>query len=51
VLHLIEQKIRRADKRLPPAKKGRKPTNVIDLVSVLQKSLKETQKRKLKKAA
>jgi len=40
---LIEKKISSGDKSLPAPKKSKKPTNVIDLVSVLQRSLKETQ--------
>lgn len=54
VMKLIEQKIKRGDNDLPALKTARKPTNVVDLVSVLQKSIKETQsksKSKLKKAA
>jgi DNA end-binding protein Ku len=39
---VIEQKIKKGDKALPPPAKKPKATNIIDLVSVLQKSLKET---------
>jgi DNA end-binding protein Ku len=50
---MIEEKIRHGAERAPAQKKARKPANVIDLVSVLQQSIKETQKktRPLKKAA
>ena len=54
VMKLIEEKVAHGEKGLPTARKTRKPTNVIDLVSVLQKSIKETQakgKRTMKKAA
>ncbi|MGH7940888.1 MAG: Ku protein [Limisphaerales bacterium] len=50
---MIEEKLRHGGQKPPAAKKPRKPTNVIDLVSVLQRSIKETRKqaRPLKKAA
>ena len=50
---LIAEKIRHGDGKLPGPKKGKKPANVIDLVSVLQQSIKETQGKGkgLKKAA
>lgn len=50
---MIEEKIQHGGERLPAQKKPRKPANVIDLVSVLQQSIKETQKKSkpLKKAA
>jgi DNA end-binding protein Ku len=50
---MIDEKIRHGGDRTPAQKKSRKPANVIDLVSVLQQSIKETQKksRPLKKAA
>lgn len=51
---VIEQKVEHGGKSAPAPKKGRKPRNVIDLVSVLQRSIKETQgkgKSKMKKAA
>lgn len=49
---IIEEKVRHGDEKLPGQKKARKPANVIDLVSVLQQSIKETQGRqKVKKAA
>jgi DNA end-binding protein Ku len=55
VMKIIEEKVAHGEKNLPAAKKARKPTNVIDLVSVLQKSIKETQNKSkskpLKKAA
>ncbi len=36
---VIQEKVKRGGKDLPKAKAARKPTNVIDLVSVLEKSL------------
>ncbi|MCI0746431.1 MAG: Ku protein [Verrucomicrobia subdivision 3 bacterium] len=61
LVQVIEEKIAAGGKELPAAKgKGRKPTNVVDLVAVLQESLKQAQgkkkaaaagKRKRKKAA
>jgi DNA end-binding protein Ku len=50
---LVKEKVRHGGEKLPARKKARKPSNVIDLVSVLQQSIKETQgKRKpVKKAA
>jgi DNA end-binding protein Ku len=39
---VIEEKIEKGDKFAPKAARKTKPTNVIDLVSVLQKSLDET---------
>ncbi|HTV43162.1 MAG TPA: Ku protein [Candidatus Sulfotelmatobacter sp.] len=50
---MIDQKIERGDEAAPGPKKARKPANVVDLVSVLQQSIKETQKKSkpLKKAA
>jgi DNA end-binding protein Ku len=39
---LIEEKIEHPDHALPKAAKRREVTNVIDLVSVLQKSLQQT---------
>ncbi|MEP6667713.1 MAG: Ku protein [Chthoniobacter sp.] len=39
---LIEEKVEHGDKTAPKAAKKRQPTNVIDLVSVLQKSLQQT---------
>jgi DNA end-binding protein Ku len=50
---LIEEKIRTGGKELPAQKKARKPANVIDLVSVLKKSIAETRgkSRSFKKAA
>lgn len=41
---LIEEKIEHPDKAAPAPAKKRKPTNVIDLVSVLQESLQQTAK-------
>jgi DNA end-binding protein Ku len=49
---LIEEKVQHGGEKLPPHKKARKPTNVIDLVSVLQKSIEETKgKQKSQKKA
>lgn len=39
---LIETKIKKGGKELPPAKRSARPTNVVDLVSVLQASLKQS---------
>jgi DNA end-binding protein Ku len=50
---MIEEKIEKGDKAAPKAVKRTKPTNVIDLVSVLQESLQQSGsgKRKAKKPA
>ncbi|HEX3855749.1 MAG TPA: hypothetical protein VHY30_00455 [Verrucomicrobiae bacterium] len=40
---LIEKKVKNGGEKLPVPKKAKQPTNVIDLVSVLQQSIKETQ--------
>jgi DNA end-binding protein Ku len=40
---LIERKVKHGGEKLPAPKKAKPPTNVIDLVSVLQQSIKETQ--------
>ena len=50
---MIEEKIRHGGEKAAGPKKVRKPANVVDLVSVLQQSIKETQKKSkpLKKAA
>ncbi|HEX3628595.1 MAG TPA: Ku protein [Verrucomicrobiae bacterium] len=50
---MIDEKIQHRGEGKPAQKKARKPSNVIDLVSVLQQSIKETQKKSkpLKKAA
>jgi DNA end-binding protein Ku len=50
---LIEEKVRSGGKALPGQKKVRKPSNIIDLVSVLRRSIEETRgkNRPLKKAA
>jgi DNA end-binding protein Ku len=42
---LIDEKVRHGEKNLPPPKHARKPSNVIDLVSVLQQSIRETQNK------
>lgn len=42
---VIEEKIEKGDKALPKPTRRSKPTNVIDLVSVLQKSLDQSGKR------
>jgi DNA end-binding protein Ku len=39
---LIEEKIEHGDAKMPATTKKRRPSNVIDLVSVLQQSIKET---------
>jgi len=39
---LIEEKVEKGDKALPKTVRKPKPTNVIDLVSVLQKSLQQS---------
>ena len=46
---VIEEKMEKGGKSLPPAAKKSKPTNIIDLVSVLQKSLEETRGSAAKK--
>jgi DNA end-binding protein Ku len=43
--HMIEEKIEHGDKAPTKAPRKPKPTNVIDLVSVLRQSLKETEPR------
>ena len=50
---LVEEKVRHGGEKLPAHKKARKLTNVIDLVSVLQKSIEETKgkQKSHKKAA
>jgi DNA end-binding protein Ku len=48
---LIEQKIEHRTEERPKAIKKARPSNVIDLVSVLQQSIKETQRKSPKKAA
>ena len=42
---LIDEKVRHGDKNLPAPRQPRKAGNVIDLVSVLQQSIRETQKK------
>jgi DNA end-binding protein Ku len=42
---LIEKKIEHGEKDIPAPKKAKRPTNVIDLVSVLQQSIQATQNR------
>ena len=39
---MIEEKIEKGDSRKPVAEKTRRPTNVVDLVSVLQQSIQQT---------
>lgn len=53
LLKLIEEKVQHGPEKLPARRKAQKATNVIDLVSVLQKSIKETRgkHKPLKKAA
>ena len=41
--NLIEQKIEHGDKAIPAPSKKKRPSNVVDLVSVLQKSIQQTQ--------
>jgi len=41
--NLIEEKIEHGDKAIPAPSKKRRPSNVVDLVSVLQKSIQQTQ--------
>lgn len=48
---VIEEKIEKGGKDLPPVHKRSKPTNVIDLVSVLQKSLDENKGHGKKRTA
>ncbi|HWB57913.1 MAG TPA: Ku protein [Chthoniobacteraceae bacterium] len=48
---VIDEKVAKGGKDLPPVTRKSKPTNVIDLVSVLQKSLDENRGRGGKKAA
>jgi DNA end-binding protein Ku len=49
---MIEEKIEHPEEKLPPAPKQKKPTNVVDLMSVLQKSIQQTQtKSKPERAA
>jgi DNA end-binding protein Ku len=50
--NLIEEKIEHGDKAVPAPSKKKQPPNVVDLVSVLQKSIQQTQgKDKEKKPA
>ena len=50
--NLIEEKIEHGDKAAPAPSKKKQPSNVVDLVSVLQKSIQQTQgKAKEKKPA
>jgi len=42
---LIEKKVAHGEEKLPGPKKSMRPTNVVDLVSVLQQSIRETQNR------
>ena len=52
LMQVIEEKIKAGGKEIPTAKpRGPKPTKVIDLVSVLQESLKQAQKKPAKSAA
>ena len=46
LIELIEEKVARGGKEVPgPKVKAKAPTNVVDLVSVLQKSLAESKKK------
>ncbi|MDB6137269.1 MAG: Ku protein [Verrucomicrobiaceae bacterium] len=49
--HMVEEKIKRGGKDLPKVKAQKRPTNVIDLVSVLEQSLGRKPKVFSKKAA
>lgn len=49
LVQLIEEKIAAGGEVVAPKAKARKPTNVVDLVSVLQQSLNQTTKGKEKK--
>ena len=50
--NLIEEKIEHGDKAAPPPSKKKRPSNVVDLVSVLQKSIEQSQgKAKVNKPA
>ena len=66
IMQVIQKKVESGGKEVPTRGTARKPTNVVDLVSVLQKSLQQAEKgkpttgkrkpathhkRKLKKAA
>ena len=49
---MIEEKIEHGDEKAPPLAKQKKPTNVVDLISVLQQSIQQKQaKPKPEKAA
>ena len=39
---MIEEKIEHGDKATPAPPKKKKPSNVVDLVAILQKSIQET---------
>ena len=41
--NLIEEKIEHGDKATPAPSRRRRPSNVVDLVSVLQESIRQTQ--------
>jgi DNA end-binding protein Ku len=43
---LIEDKIEHGDKSAPAPAKKKKPSNVVDLVSILQKSIQQSQAKK-----
>lgn len=48
---LIQKKVEHGGEKLPAPNKVKQPTNIIDLVSVLQQSLKETQVKSKSKIA
>jgi len=48
---MIEEKIEKGDASTPAPAKSRKPTNVVDLVSVLQQSIQQTKPRDADKTA
>ncbi len=43
--NLIEEKIEHGDKAAPAPPKKRRPSNVVDLVSILQKSIQQSQEK------
>ena len=47
LLEVIHEKVERGGKELPTRGKAKKPTNVVDLVSVLQESLQHAEKGKV----
>ena len=41
--NLIEEKIEHGDKAAPPPPRKKRPSNVVDLVSILQESIQQSQ--------